>query len=152
MWYTGCRNCLLHGCYVFLTSIYIRIDDRTGILWYPGVSDVWQLGQYRRSPRHWLSLVSCHFSFSLRFRPLRFRAGSLHSSSFDALFQIQIREIARRTVTLRLENWRTRNPVDHSNIDLKYRIRNSGCRWKMITLHLRALRELIRTRIGLREG
>ena len=68
------------------------------------------------------------------------------------LFQIQIREIARRTVTLRLENWRTRNPTDHSSIDLKYLMRNPGCRRKVITLHLRALRKLIRTGIGLRRG
>lgn len=133
--------------------IHSHIDDRTGILWYPDMSDVWQLGQYRRSPRHWLSLVSCHFFFSLRFRPLRSRAGSLHSSRrLFLLFQIQIREIARQTVTLRLENWRTRNPADHSGIDLKCLMRNPGCRRKMITLHLRALRELIRTRIGLRGG
>lgn len=155
IWYTGCRYYLLHGCYVHLDQYtYSHRWPDGGILWYPGVSDVWQLGQYRRSPRHWLSLVSCHFflsSISATAIPRRFSLQFAVRRLF-LLFQIQIREIARQTVTLRLENWRTRNPADHSGIDLKYLMRNSGCRRKNDHVALTCARELIRTRIGLRGG
>lgn len=112
----------------------------TGIFWYPNTSGVWQLGQYRRSPRHWLSLVSCAISFPLcsisATNPARFL--SLHSRCLFLLFQIQIREIARRTVTLRLENSRSRWPFGY-----RFEIPNSmDAAKEMITLHLGCAKEV----------
>lgn len=102
----------------------------TGIFWYSASSDVWQLGQCRRSPRHWLSLVSCHFSISLRFLD-RFESCTAILATvrvrvrFFLLLQIQIREIFRKADRnpTPWELWRTRE----SSWPFGYRFETSKC-------------------------
>ena len=116
--------------YMIVTSSWpvynIRMDDRTGILWYPGMSDMWQLGQYRRSPRHWLSLVFCHFSFSLRFRPLRFRAGSLHSSPCSTpLSPISNSNTGNRKADRNPTPWELADAKSHWPFEYRFEILNA---------------------------
>jgi len=70
--------------YMVVTSSWpvynIRIDDRTGILWYPGVSDVWQLGQYRRS-----RVTDCHLFLAISLSLFDFG----HYDSAQVLFTVR---------------------------------------------------------------
>lgn len=142
---TGCRDNDLHGCFTFsliwTVRIYIHTDDRYGDLLIS-----WRVRRVtaRTIPAIPVSLIVTCFlpflSFSLRFQLQILCVFSFHlflyifARCFLLLFQIQIREIAKRIVTLRLENW----PFGY-----RFEMPNSmDVAGEMITLHLSCAKEI----------
>lgn len=139
----GCRNYALHGCFMFLTSVCIYISHRwprrpTGTSFDILTRQTCDSSDNTCDP----CVTDCHLFLAISFllcsisatNPARFLllSLSLHSRCLFLQFQIQIREIARRTVTLRLENWRSRWPFEY-----RFEIPNSmDAAGEMITLHL----------------
>lgn len=137
---TGCRDYGLHGCFTFLdiNSMYIHIYSHR----WPrrGSFDILRQTHDSSDNTGDPYITDCHLFLAIFFllssisatNPMRFLLLSLSiyifARCFLLLFQIQIREIARRIVTLRLENW----PFGY-----RFEMPNSmDAAEEMITLHL----------------